>query len=289
MNTGRFHQRGAASSLPPAFVLVACLAVVGLLAGCASLRAFLTLDQSVEHLVPQVIAVYPHDPTAFTEGLLLDDGRLYESTGLYGRSELREVDLETGVVLRSVSLPDALFGEGIALVGDRMLQLTWQEDTALVYDRDTFAQVGALAYPAEGWGMCYDGAFIYTSDGSAEITRRDAATLAAQDAVTVTLEGQPVTRINELECVGGSIYANVWYTDNILRIDKVSGRVTAVIDASGLLTTEQRAALSRDATFNGIAYDAGSGAFLVTGKLWQWLFVVEFVPASDSSGSELSG
>ncbi|MCC6801786.1 MAG: glutaminyl-peptide cyclotransferase [Anaerolineae bacterium] len=270
-------------------MFAACLAVAGLLAGCASLRAFLALDQPVAHLVPQVIAVYPHDPAAFTEGLLLEDGRLYESIGLYGQSELREVDLETGAVLRSVSLPDAFFGEGIALVGDRMLQLTWQEDTALVYDRDTFAQVGALAYSAEGWGMCYDGVAIFTSDGSAEITRRDASTLAARDAVTVMLDGQPVMRINELECIGDSIYANVWYTDNILRIDKASGRVTAVIDASGLLTPEQRAALSRDATFNGIAYDADSGTFLVTGKLWQWLFAVEFVPAPDSAGSGLPG
>lgn len=274
MSTSRLNRAWAGSSLLPAFALVI------LLAGCERLGAFLALDAPVEQLVPRVIAIYPHDPAAFTEGLLLDNGRLYESTGLYGQSELREIDLETGAVLRSASLPDSYFGEGIALVGDRMLQLTWREDTALVYDRDTFESIGGLAYNAEGWGMCYDGAYLYTSDGSAEITRRDPDTLAALDSISVVIDGQPVTRINELECVGDSIFANVWYTDNILRVDKASGRVTALIDASGLLAPGQRAALSRDATLNGIAYNADQGTFLVTGKLWFWLFEVEFVPAS---------
>lgn len=257
-----------------AFLLVALMA----LTACGAVRGILSVDLPVEHLVPRVIAVYPHDPDAFTEGLLLANGRLYESTGRYGQSTLREVDPETGGILRSVSLRDDLFGEGIALVGSRIIQLTWVEGVALRYDLDSFSQIDELPYSAEGWGMCYDGASLYTSDGSPAITRRDADTLAALDSVTVVMDGQPVEEINELECVGDSIYANVWHTRDILRIDKASGRVTALIDTSSMLTPEQWSSLSSEATLNGIAYDADSGTFLVTGKLWSWLFEVDFVP-----------
>lgn len=277
LNRGR---AGAAPriALPRRLALFAAIIVA--LTGCDLLNAVHLFDPPLERLVPRVIAVYPHDTAAFTEGLLLADGRLYESTGYYGQSTLREVDRVTGVVLRSVSLPDEFFGEGIALVGDRLLQLTWNEGVGFVFDRATFRLLSQLPYPHEGWGMCYDGEHAYTSDGSPVITRRDATTLEALASVTVMLEGQPVEEVNELECVGESIYANVWHTDNILRIDKNSGRVTALIDASGLLTLEQRGSLSREATLNGIAYDAERGTFLLTGKLWSWLFEVEFVDAS---------
>jgi glutaminyl-peptide cyclotransferase len=252
------------------------------LTACDRLDEYFTLSRPVEHLVPRIISVRPHDPNAFTEGLLLVDGLLYESTGRNGQSSLREVDPETGEVLRGVRLPDEYFGEGIALVGDRILQLTWLEGIGFIFDRDTFALVDTFPYSAEGWGMCYDGEHLYTSDGSPVITQRDAETLAPLATRTVLLEGQPVEEINELECVDESIYANVWHTDNILRIDKATGRVTAVIDAFSLLTPEQRSTLGREATLNGIAYDADAGTFLLTGKLWSWLFEVEFIPAPDS-------
>ena len=205
----------------------------------------------------------PHDPNAFTEGLILVDGDLYESTGRYGRSALQETDPDTGAVLRSVSLPADDFGEGLALVGDHLVQLTWMEGHRLrLRPRYLCASAHACRMADEGWGMCYDGAHLYTSNGSAALTMRDADTLAALDTLPVTLDDEPVQQINELECVGDSIYANVWHTDNILRIDKSSGRVTAVIDASGLLTPEQRASLnSGEAVLNGIAYDAENGTF----------------------------
>ena len=262
---------------------------IGLLAGCSSLSSLLALDPPVEQLVADVNAIYPHDPAAFTEGLLLDSGRLYESTGRYGQSTLREVDPETGSVLRSVSLTDNLFGEGIALVGDRLLQLTWREGAALIFDRATFSLLGTIAYADDGWGMCYDGEYLYTSNGSAAITRRDAETLALLGETTVVMDGQPVQQINELECVGDSIYANVWHTDNILRIDKSSGRVTALVDTTNLLTPEQRSTLGSEATLNGIAHDAERGTFLVTGKLWPWLFEVEFVTPSARGDAGSSG
>jgi glutaminyl-peptide cyclotransferase len=254
--------------------------VVTVLVGCDRLDQFLTLDAPVERLVTRVVSVRPHDPNAFTEGLLLADGYLYESTGRNGQSSLREVDPETGEVLRGVRLPAEFFGEGIALVGDRIFQLTWLEGVGFIFDRDTFALVDTFPYTAEGWGMCYDGEHLYTSDGSPVITQRDPETLAALATVTVSLEDEPVEEINELECVDESIYANVWHTDYVLRIDKASGRVTAVVDATSLLTPEQRSTLGSEATLNGIAYDAEQGTFLLTGKLWSWLFEVEFVAAS---------
>ena len=232
--------------------------------------------EPVEQLVPRVISTRPHDPTAFTEGLLLDDGRLYESTGRYGQSTLREVDPQTGAILGGVNLPDQVFGEGIAVVGDHLLQLTWREGGGFIFNKDTFEFISVFEYQDEGWGMCYDGTYLYTSNGSAQITVRDAETLAAVRSIDVLLENVPIDQLNELECVGDVIYSNIWHSDNILRIDKASGRVTAVIDAAGLLTDEQRATLDTEDVLNGIAYDAEQDTFLLTGKNWPWLFEVEF-------------
>ncbi len=259
--------------------------LIAALAACDQLDTLFGVSAPVEHLVPQIISTRPHDPTAFTEGLFLADGKLYESTGLYGKSTIRTVDPQTGDVLHSVSLPAEDFGEGIALVGDRLLQLTWREDVGFVYNPDTLQLTDTFQYTDEGWGMCYDGTHLYTSDGSAQITERDAQTLAPLGTLDVLLDGQPVQQINELECVDDSIYANVWLTDNILRIDKASGRVTALIDASGLLTSDQRSTLDSGAVLNGIAYDPQSGTFLITGKLWRWLFEVRFVPAPAQGAS----
>jgi glutaminyl-peptide cyclotransferase len=230
-----------------------------------------------ERLRVEVIESYPHDSGAFTQGLVLDDGNLYESTGLFGESSLRRVDLETGAVLDVVDPAPELFGEGLALVGDRLIQLTWLNRKALVYDLALDAE-GELDYPTEGWGVCYDGRRLLMTDGTDRLYYRDPATFALRDTVRVKLGGRRLRRLNELECAGNELYANVWLTDTIVEIDKRSGRVRAVIDAAGLLGAEERAGLGPEAVLNGIAYDAETDTFLVTGKLWPKLFRVRFVP-----------
>ena len=232
---------------------------------------------SVAYLVPEVIAQYPHDTNAFTQGFLLADGVIYESTGMYGASTLRSVDVTTGEVIQSVPVPAEYFAEGLALVDDRLLQLTWQENTLFTYDREGFQQLENITYTGEGWGLCYDGSIVYHSDGSATIDHRDPVTFDLLETITVTLDGMPIPQLNELECVGDVIYANVWQTDQIVRFDKQTGVIDTVIDASGLLTEEE----SRTANvLNGIAYDAENDEFLITGKYWPWVFRVEFVPSS---------
>lgn len=228
---------------------------------------------SVERLRARVLARYPHDPASFTQGLLWHDGSLYESTGLYGASRLRRLDPVGGGVLREVALAEELFGEGLARVDDRLIQLTWQNGRGLIYDLETFAAIGEVAYDGEGWGLCHDGAELWMSDGSSFLTRRDPRSFAVLGRRAVTSEGAPVGLLNELECAEGWVYANVLDSDRILRIDPRSGEVRALIDASGLLTAGER---SQAGVLNGIAYDPGSETFYVTGKNWPWLFAVVF-------------
>lgn len=229
----------------------------------------------VERLRVEVVRVLPHDATAFTQGLVWNGRTLYESTGLLGRSSLREVELETGRVLRRVALPPDVFGEGLAQVGERLVQLSWRNGLALVWDAATFERRGEHRYAGEGWGLCYDGRRLVMSDGSSTLTFREAATFAETSRIHVTLDGAPLASLNELECVGGDIYANVWQTDDIVRIEAVSGRVTARIDARGLLAPDERTDAD---VLNGVAYRPEAGTFLVTGKLWPKLFEVRFVP-----------
>lgn len=236
-----------------------------------------------ELLRVQVVRSFPHDPAAFTQGLVWHRGRLFESTGLYGRSSVREVERGTGRVLRRRNLAPRLFGEGLALVGDRLVVLTWKEGLAEVLDRDSLRLRDAHRYAGEGWGLCHDGRSLVQSDGSANLTFRDPATFAARRRLAVFLErpafglrAGPVTMLNELECVGGSVWANVWQTDAIVRIDARSGRVTAVVDASGLLTAREQAGAD---VLNGIAWDPARRSYLLTGKLWPRLFEARFVPA----------
>lgn len=227
-----------------------------------------------EPLAVEVLATYPHDAQAFTQGLLLHDGKLYESTGLYGRSSLREVEPESGRVLRRLDLPRDLFGEGLALVGERLIQLTWRERKALLYDRASLTKVGERAYDGEGWGLCFDGADLVMSDGSHRLSFRDPETFALRRQIAVKEGGRPLGGLNELECVGETVYANVWPTARIVRILKRNGLVEAEADAGGLLSAADRATLDREAIANGIAYDAGSRTFFLTGKLWPRLFRV---------------
>lgn len=233
-------------------------------------------------LVPQVLSVRPHDTNAYTEGLVWYDGFLYESSGLYTRSNLRKVDPQTGQVLRRIDDPGQVFGEGLALDGNRLIQLTWHEGVAYLYDLDTFAQTGTFSYAGEGWGLCFDGGRFYMTDGSANISVRDAASFAVKGQLHIAQDGVPVTMLNELECVGDSLYANVWKTDEILRIDKGTGRITGFVDASGLLSSQELEAAGSEGVLNGIAYDSMHDTFYITGKLWPKLFEVRFVAKGGS-------
>jgi glutamine cyclotransferase len=243
------------------------LALLALVAAVAFPRAL-----GAATVRPEVVRTLPHDPTAFTQGLVFHQGRLLESTGLRGRSTLRLVVPETGVVERRVEVASDRFAEGLALVGSELIQLTWQEHVALRYGLD-FESRGTFEYEGEGWGLCYDGARLVMSDGSSKLTFRDPKTFAVTGELNVTIDGAPLRNLNELECVGSLVYANVWQTDTIARIDAGSGRVITRIDASGLLTPSEAA---RADVLNGIAFDAKSGHFFLTGKLWPKLFEVRF-------------
>jgi glutaminyl-peptide cyclotransferase len=252
--------------------VVATIVATFLLAACS---AAAPLDSpTAQQLRPQVVAAIPHDRTAFTEGFEVDDGVLWEGTGLAGESQLRELDPTTGAVRRSVPLPGRLFGEGITVVGPRIWQLTYQDGVALEWDRATLTVLRQVPITGEGWGLCHDGTRLVQSDGTDRLRFRDPTTFAEVGGVSVTLDGQPVTQLNELECVDGMVWANVWKTDRIVEIDPADGHVVAVVDASGLLDPAQRAGTD---VLNGIAA-VGDGEFLITGKLWPTTFRVRFVP-----------
>jgi len=228
------------------------------------------IEAAAPTVKPVVVRALPHDPRAYTQGLLLHAGRFYESTGIRGRSSLRRVVPDSGVVEREIDLSDEYFGEGLALVGDRLIQLTWKNQVAFVYDLD-FTRLTSFQYTGEGWGLCFDGKRLVMSDGSSRLSFRDPATFEELGGVEVKLDGEPVTQLNELECVGHEVFANVWLTNWIVRIDPSSGRVLTAIDASDLLTEEE----ARHAdVLNGIAYDPSTRHFFLTGKLWPKLFEV---------------
>ncbi|HSR42585.1 MAG TPA: glutaminyl-peptide cyclotransferase [Longimicrobiales bacterium] len=223
----------------------------------------------------RVVDAYPHDPEAFTQGLVLDDGVLFEGTGLRGRSSLRRVDLETGDVLQRRDLDPDLFGEGITAFGDRILQLTFTSNTAIAWDRTDFVQEGTFSYGGEGWGLTHDGTHLVMSDGTATLTFRDPDTFEIVRQIHVWADGAPVDRLNELEYVDGHVLANVWLTDRIAVIDPASGDVVSWLDLAGILPPEDRPGTD---VLNGIAVDPDAGHLLVTGKLWPRLFRIELVP-----------
>jgi len=269
--SSRSH-RTLAVMLRAAAVVVAMAA-----AGVCAKPAARTLSSPSFRL--KVVRVYPHDPRAFTQGLLFLDGKLYESTGLYARSSIRRVDLPSGQIEQESKLPTALFGEGLARVGDRLVQLTWKNHKALVWDLSTMKKESEFSYDGEGWGLCFDGRHLVMSDGSDKLTLRNPDSFAKEGEVRVRLAGRPLTNLNELECVRGVIYANVWQDNHIARIDAVSGEVTAWIDASGLLDPSEAGAAD---VLNGIAEMSSTGHLLVTGKLWPHVYEVEVV--SDAKG-----
>lgn len=214
-----------------------------------------------------VVRRLPHDPEAFTQGLVFDRGALYESTGLYGRSELRRVDLSSGKVLQRRRLDDDDFGEGLTAHDGRLIQLTWKSGTGYVYDRDSFRLLRRFRYETEGWGLTTDGHHLIMSDGSAVLSFLDPATFAVRRRVMVTAGGRPVERLNELEYVHGAVYANVWQTTRIARIDPATGRVDLWWDVAGIGEPARGVA-------NGIAYDDATGRMYLTGKNWTALYEV---------------
>jgi glutamine cyclotransferase len=225
----------------------------------------------------QVIRTYPHDAQAFTQGLVYVDGHLYESTGLKGHSSLREEDLETGRILQFQDVPSQYFAEGLTDWGSTLVQLTWQDHVALVYDRSSLRFLHSTPYSGEGWGLTQDGKSLILSDGTATLHFLDPVTLREIRHVTVKDRGAPVTQLNELEFVHGQIYANVWHTDRIARIAPATGKVVGWIDLSGLYPKSERS--DPEAVLNGIAWDPARGRLFVTGKRWPRIYEIRLVPA----------
>jgi glutamine cyclotransferase len=223
----------------------------------------------------RVIRSYPHDRQAFTQGLVYEAGELYEGTGIRGQSSLRRVALETGIVRQERVLPEQYFGEGITIFGDRIIQLTWQSRIGFVYDKASFKLLQQFRYPTEGWGITHDGSRLIMSDGTANLYFLEPQTFMEIDRIEVHDDQGPVVRLNELEYVRGDIYANVWQTNRIARIDLLTGRVAAWIDLAGLLSAADRQ--QRVDVLNGIAYDAENDRLFVTGKWWPKLFEMRIV------------
>jgi glutamine cyclotransferase len=228
----------------------------------------------------EVVREFPHDPEAFTQGLIYRDGFLYESTGLNGRSSLRKVELETGKVLQRRAIDEQYFGEGLTDWGSRLIQLTWQTNVGFVYDLATFAPQSTFEYPGQGWGLTHDDRRLIMSDGSADLRFLDPSTQRELGRLRVHDRGAPVEYLNELELVDGQVYANVFQTDRVAVIDPASGRVTAWIDLSGLLRPSVRR--GTEDVLNGIAYDAAGRRLFVTGKLWPRLFEIRLRPGTPS-------
>ena len=225
----------------------------------------------------KVVRSYPHDPQAFTQGLLYRDGFLYESTGLNGKSSIRKVNLETGKVLQSKDIPPQYFGEGLTSWKDTLVGITWQTQTGFVFDLATFELRNQFAYPGEGWGLAQNGKELVLSDGSATLRFLDPKTFLEVRRVKVTADGIAVDQINELEVVGDEIFANIWHTNTIARIDQNTGKIVGWIDLGKLYPDAGKGANTEN-VLNGIAWDADKKRLFVTGKLWPKLYEIKLVP-----------
>lgn len=249
----------------------------------ASLATFLAMAwaSAVHAALPvhgvEIKAAYPHDPRAFTQGLLYLDGHLYESTGLKGRSTIRRVRLSDGAVLQSKAISPDLFGEGLVNWGDELISVTWQDQVGFRWDRKTFALRASFRYPGEGWALTQDGKNLILSDGTPALRFLDPKTFKEVRRVRITAEGRPVTGLNEIEWVKGEVWGNIWQTNLIVRIDPRTGVVKSLIDLSSLPETARKPNI--DAVANGIAYDSQGDRLFVTGKLWPRLYEVRLTPA----------
>lgn len=244
--------------------------VMVLLVGCSSSEAQPLDLQPTIGPGYTVVARFPHDPQAYTQGLDFQGTRLFEGTGLYGRSSLRRVDLETGEVLRQVNLAERFFGEGIVVRGKRIYQITWQSERGFVYDKGTFERIRGFGYAGEGWGLTHDGTRLIMSNGTSTIAFRDPATFEVLHEIEVTAGGEPVSSLNELEWVEGEIFANVYPTNDVVRIDPETGEVTGRLDLTPLKQQEPDGEVA-----NGIAYMAPEDRLFVTGKLWSSVYEIE--------------
>jgi glutaminyl-peptide cyclotransferase len=230
-----------------------------------------------------LISSHQHDSEAFTQGLEMHDGLLYESTGLYGHSSLREVDPLSGQVIRQIELNESLFAEGITVVGDNIVMLTWKEGVALVFDIESLTVIANHTYSGEGWGLCYDGIHLVMSNGTSELAFRNPEDFTLISILKVTDQGNEVSLLNELECVGQTVYANVWGSDSIIAIDKSTGEVGLTINASMLAENESN---GYNNVLNGIAYVSEQDAFLITGKNWTSMHLVLFGDTQDTQEEE---
>jgi glutamine cyclotransferase len=230
-----------------------------------------------EQIAYKIIRTYPHPPGSFTQGFVYEDGFLYEGTGQYGSSSLRKIKMETGEILKEARLPRHLFGEGIAIYKDRIIQLTWFSKIGFVYDKKSFQQLDTFRYPIpiEGWGITTDGKHLIISDGSDRLYFLDPETYALIKRINVFDYRGPVWKINELEYVDGAIYANVWQSPKIIKIDMKSGRVTGCIELNEIIPDNYRS--HNDYVLNGIAYDSKKKRFFVTGKMWPHVFELELL------------
>ena len=241
-----------------------------------SVNVLLLAPQAPKQYAYKVIQVYPHDTKAYTQGLLFDDGFLYESTGLEGESTLRKVNIQTGEPLQVTDLPADVFGEGLALVGEKLIQLTWKNQTAFVYQKSDLKLLNKISYPMkEGWGLAYDGTHLLMTDGSATLYFLDREYLAEVRRIEVCDNKGSVQNLNELEYIGGELWANVYLTDDILRIDPKTGIVLGRINMAGLLKSSDQKPDTN--VLNGIAYDEKTGKIYVTGKNWPKLFEIQVV------------
>lgn len=254
-------------------IVLFTVAVIAVSAVTLVLLGNTPVDSEPVHYTYNVVNVYPHDEAAFTQGLVFDDGFLYEGTGLYGQSTVRRVELETGNITQLHFLPDSLFGEGITIFEYKIIQLTWKSGKGFVYDRSSFDLLQEFEYPIEGWGITYDGSRLIMSDGTATLYFLDPETFQTTGQVEVYDE-EPVTSLNELEYINGRVYANVWKKDQIAIINPETGNVTAWIDLSGI-NDEEKTTYN---VLNGIAYDQNGERLFVTGKRWSKLFEIELIP-----------
>ncbi len=231
---------------------------------------------AVPEYTAAVVHTYPHDPAAFTEGLLYHGGFLYESTGRSGQSSIREVTLETGAVIRRMDIEPNYFGEGIVIWKDRLIELTWKNEIGFVYDLKTFKRRSDFHYAGEGWALTHDGSHLIMSDGTPDLRILDPDTFGDRGHIHVTCDGREVHKLNELEWVKGEIYANIWLTNVIARIDPATGHIAGLIDLSDLAAATVKP--EGDNVLNGIAYDAAADRLFVTGKLWPKLYQIKLSP-----------
>jgi len=255
-------------SVPAVLVLIVVVSVLSWL--------YFKKADSSEVWTYKIVNTFTHDPEAFTQGLVFENGVLYEGTGIPGRSELRKVELETGSVLQKHKLPDEFFGEGITIHGDHIIQLTYQSNVGFIYDKHSFERLREFSYPTEGWGITHNGTHLIMSDGTPMLYFLDPNTFTQINRMMVFEQDNPVWGLNELEYVNGEIYANVWPTERIIRIVPETGKVVGWIDMKGLLGPQDRG--EEVDVFNGIAYDAATGRLFVTGKFWPTLFEITLIP-----------